>query len=102
MKLTQLIIAEEKSILTAFENTFDMQVIITNDSFSLYTGTKDSLDTETEILFLSSLNLKKSFKYIIEHYDVFKIVVAGTAQNLSNIDIVDNDVVLPNSFISTT
>ncbi len=102
MQITQLVIIEQSDILDAFRKAYEMAEIQKTDSYTLYEGKKVWQDPETQFLFLIGTDMKKSLKYISEHYDVFKIVIAGVAKNLWNIDIKTWDVVLPNSFISTS
>ncbi|MCH2188652.1 hypothetical protein MK079_02385 [Candidatus Gracilibacteria bacterium] len=101
MQLVQVIIVENSQILDAFKNTFELAKVEQKDEYTLFEGKKVSQDKEMKYLFLFASDYKKALKYLGDHYDVFKVVIAGQASNLGNIDIKNTDVVIPNSFIST-
>ena len=108
MNITKLIISADAQIAETIIERLSMKSVEKTDLYSTYEVLRVSeIDDEDERIVLavcsdSKDSISEALTHVYETYQVFKIIHIGLVGISGNVDIHSGDIVLPNTFISSS
>lgn len=100
MKLNKIIFASDKILASKLTKNFNFNKIKSEDSFEIYEWNRELYKDEENIVLVYFNDFSKSFSFIEENYDIFKLIFVWFAEVMWNNELVEWDVIIPNTFIS--
>jgi len=101
MKLNKIIFTSNKVLSNKLVTNFNFTKIKSEDFFEIYEWNRELYKDEENIVFVYFNDFSKSFSFIEEHYDIFKIIFVWFAEVMWNTELVGWDVIIPNTFITS-
>ncbi len=99
MKLTKVIITKEKELKDNLEKIIKLKEIKSNKDYTIHKWERKLFKEEETIILAQFNDLNNTINFLLENYEIFKIIIVWKANNLWNIDLKKWDIVIPNTFI---
>lgn len=100
MKLNKIIFTSEKVLAEKLIKNFNFNKIKSEDFFEVYEWNRELYKDEENIVFVYFNDFSKSFSFIEENYDIFKLIFLWFAEVMWNNELIQWDVIIPNTFIN--
>lgn len=93
----KIIFYNDNDLSKLFNEKYNFKEIIKTDFFTINSWSRD-LDWE-KLFFVNYIDFSKWFDYVMQNYQVSKIIFAWTAEINNSTEIKSWDIVVPNTFI---
>jgi len=70
-----------------------------NNNLHIYS--KNTLDFNLVLIYTNKENIKTSFNYLKNNYEIIKVLSLWSSLALDNLDLLDGDIIVPNTIINT-
>lgn len=101
MKLNKIIFTSDKTLFTKLINYFSLNTVKIDDYFEIYEWNRELFKDEENLVLVYFNDFSKSLNFIEENYDIFKIVFVWFARAMWNNELLEWDVIIPNTFIKS-
>lgn len=99
MKLNKIIFTSKEGLANEIKVFFDLKLKKTDDLFQVYEWSREIYKDEENIVLAYFKDFKNALDYIEENYDIFKIAFVWFANPFWNTELLQWDIVIPNTFI---